>query len=112
MNTLAPEHLALHGARAEALAAEFSAFGALFVGAGAAEVFGDYGIGPNHVLPTGASARYSSGLSVLTFLTLRTYQQSAGSLDAKLIEETMELAAGEGLCGHWRAASLRLQRPA
>ena len=47
--------------------------GGLFVGYNAAEVLGDYGIGPNHTLPTGGTARYSGGLSVFNFLRVRTW---------------------------------------
>lgn len=50
-------------------------YGGIFIGAGAAEVLGDYGAGPNHVLPTGGTARYTGGLSVLTFLRVRTWMR-------------------------------------
>lgn len=50
-------------------------YGALFVGTRAAEVLGDYGAGPNHVLPTGGTARYTGGLSVMTFLRVRTWMR-------------------------------------
>jgi phosphoribosyl-ATP pyrophosphohydrolase/phosphoribosyl-AMP cyclohydrolase/histidinol dehydrogenase len=68
---LAPEHLELMVRAPEELAP--SHYGALFVGAAAAEVLGDYGAGPNHVLPTGATARFTGGLSVLAFLRVRTW---------------------------------------
>jgi len=106
-NRLAPEHLHLHGKRAEALAVRATAYGELFVGADAAEVFGDYGIGPNHVLPTSGSARFSSGLSVLTFLTLRTFQEMDAPPARALIEETALLAEAERLPAHRRSALLR-----
>lgn len=48
-------------------------YGGLFVGRYAAEVLGDYGVGPNHVLPTAGTARYTGGLSVHTFLRIRTW---------------------------------------
>lgn len=50
-------------------------YGGLFVGEVAAEVLGDYGCGPNHVLPTGGTARFSGGLSVFNFLRIRTYMR-------------------------------------
>jgi len=106
-NALAPEHLELQGARAEALAGRARCYGALFVGSGAAEVFGDYGIGPNHVLPTGGTARFAGGLSVFTFLAVRTVMRSAGTLDPQLVAETAELAHAEGLDAHRRAALAR-----
>ena len=50
-------------------------YGGLFIGAGAAEVLGDYGAGPNHTLPTGGTARSTGGLCVLTFLRVRTWMR-------------------------------------
>ena len=50
-------------------------YGGLFIGRRAAEVLGDYGAGPNHVLPTGGTARYTGGLSVMTFLRVRTWMR-------------------------------------
>lgn len=106
-NRLAPEHLHLHGRRAESLADRATAYGELFVGSSAAETFGDYGIGPNHVLPTNGGARFSSGLSVLTFLTMRTFQYLSAPPAAALIEETARLAEAEGLPAHRQSALLR-----
>ena len=106
-NAVAPEHLHLQGKRAEALADAATSYGELFIGSQAAEVFGDYGTGPNHVLPTSGSARFSSGLSVLTFLTLRTYQQMDAAPGSALIEHTARLAEAEGLAAHRRSALLR-----
>jgi phosphoribosyl-ATP pyrophosphohydrolase/phosphoribosyl-AMP cyclohydrolase/histidinol dehydrogenase len=81
-------------------------YGALFLGAGSAEVFGDYGIGPNHVLPTGGTARSSGGLSVLTFLRVRTWLEVAP--DRSIVEDAAALARMEGLEAHARAAERRL----
>jgi histidinol dehydrogenase len=103
---LAPEHLELLVADAEAL--KPTHYGALFVGTGAAEVFGDYGAGPNHVLPTGSSARFSGGLSVADFLRLRTWlRMDEGSDASDLIDDVAALARLEGLEGHARSAELR-----
>lgn len=107
-NRLAPEHLALHGARAEALDAQMRAYGTIFIGDGAAEVLGDYGSGPNHVLPTGGTARFSSGLSVMTFLTLRTYERSRGKSNRRIASDAATLAQAEGLAAHRAAALARL----
>jgi histidinol dehydrogenase len=63
----APEHLELHGADAEKLAARVRSAGCLFVGRHAATAFGDYVAGSNHTLPTGGAARFASGLSVRHF---------------------------------------------
>jgi phosphoribosyl-ATP pyrophosphohydrolase/phosphoribosyl-AMP cyclohydrolase/histidinol dehydrogenase len=102
---LAPEHLALHVEDPDVVAASLRAYGSVFVGGGSAEAFADYGVGPNHVLPTGGGARYRSGLSVLTFLRSPTWSR----LDdpTPLIEDTVRLARLEGLEAHARAAQLR-----
>ncbi len=102
---LAPEHLALHVAAAEQVAATLRSYGSVFVGAGSAEAFADYGVGPNHVLPTGGGARFQSGLSVETFLRSPTWSR----LDdpSRLIEDTVLLARMEGLEAHARAAEKR-----
>ncbi|HEV3090753.1 MAG TPA: histidinol dehydrogenase [Candidatus Cybelea sp.] len=106
-NVLAPEHLELHGERAESLAVQATAYGSLFVGSRSAEAFGDYGIGPNHVLPTSGSARYTGGLSVFTFLNARTFVEAIGPIDPTIAAETAELAACEGLDAHRRAVCVR-----
>jgi phosphoribosyl-ATP pyrophosphohydrolase/phosphoribosyl-AMP cyclohydrolase/histidinol dehydrogenase len=68
----------------------------------------DYGIGPNHVLPTGGSARFTSGLSVLTFLKLRTYLRSGTMLAPEIIHDTAAFARIEGLTAHGEAAMQRV----
>jgi phosphoribosyl-ATP pyrophosphohydrolase/phosphoribosyl-AMP cyclohydrolase/histidinol dehydrogenase len=105
-NRRAPEHLELHGSGAVARWRECTQYGALFVGAGCAEVLGDYGAGPNHVLPTGGSARFSAGLSVFTFLNVRTYMRGAGSA-SQLVRDAQTLASVEGLDAHRAAAAMR-----
>ena len=71
-DAIAPEHLQLSVADPSSVRRRLRHYGAVFVGEGSAEVFGDYGVGPNHVLPTGGTARFTGGLSVLTFLRVRT----------------------------------------
>jgi len=76
---------------------------------GAAEVLGDYGAGPNHVLPTGGTAKYTGGLSVFTFLRIRTWMQMEDALGGQVVvKDAVELARLEGLEGHARAAEKRL----
>ncbi len=104
-NTLAPEHLEVIVRDLDKTVAQLRHFGALFIGAGAAEVFGDYGIGPNHVLPTGAGARFTGGLSVLNFLRVRTWLR--GTPDANMVDDAAGLARLEGLEAHARAALKR-----
>jgi histidinol dehydrogenase len=106
-NALAPEHLELQGTEAEALAGRATTYGSLFVGSHSAEVFADYGIGPNHVLPTSATARFSAGLSVFTFLNVRTFARADGEIEPRLVAETATIAQAEGLDAHRRAALFR-----
>lgn len=107
-NRLAPEHLSLQGIRAQTLASRCTAYGTLFIGENAAEVFGDYGSGPNHVLPTNGAARFSSGLSVVNFLTLRTYERSHGKSNRRIANDAAILAQAEGLAAHRDAALARM----
>ena len=107
---LAPEHLelALPRAVADALAPRLSHYGGLFVGHAAAEVFGDYGAGPNHVLPTGGTARFSGGLSVFDFLRVRTWLAIDDPAAAQvLVRDATALARHEGLEAHARSAERR-----
>ncbi len=105
---LAPEHLELLGERARGLAERLAHYGGLFVGTGSAEVFGDYGVGPNHTLPTGRTARYTGGLSVFTFLRVRTFLDLEEPA-AETIADSVRLARLEGLEGHARSALARLK---
>ncbi len=110
-NRLAPEHLEVQlgdSGVAWATAAKLRHYGGLFVGGHAAEVLGDYGAGPNHVLPTGRTARYVGGLSVMTFLRVRTWMEIKSREAAReLIEDAAALARHEGLEAHARAADYR-----
>jgi histidinol dehydrogenase len=104
---LAPEHVQVLTRDPEALASRLTRFGTVFVGAGAAEVLGDYGAGPNHVLPTGGSAGSAAGLSVFSFLKPRTWMTSLGRADPTLAADAAWLARLEGLEAHARAAERR-----
>mmetsp|Transcript_41066 Transcript_41066/g.103473 ORF Transcript_41066/g.103473 Transcript_41066/m.103473 type:complete len:1621 (+) Transcript_41066:244-5106(+) len=108
----APEHLEVQTRDAHEDAKLFQHFGALFIGAGAAEVFGDYGAGPNHTLPTGGTARSTGGLSVLTFLRVRTFieiEDVATPAAQLLTRDAAALAMLEGLHGHAASANRRLR---
>lgn len=105
-NALAPEHLELHCDNSQAVANEIVNAGCLFIGHQSAEVFGDYGVGPNHTLPTAGTARFSAGLNVFTFVRVRTWLK----LDAapqSLVDDTARLAELEGLVAHQRSALKR-----
>ncbi|HEX6313798.1 MAG TPA: histidinol dehydrogenase [Gemmatimonadaceae bacterium] len=108
-DALAPEHLHLHLRDAAVVADRVKNYGALFIGARSAEVLGDYGAGPNHVLPTGGASRFSGGLSVLTFLRVRTWLEiSDEAAAAPLFGDAAWLARREGLAAHARSAERRL----
>ncbi len=84
-------------------------YGALFIGGGSAEVLGDYGGGPNHVLPTAGTARSKGGLSVYTFLRVRTWLRIDDCAAARpVVEDAAWFARVEGLEAHARAAVRRL----
>jgi phosphoribosyl-ATP pyrophosphohydrolase/phosphoribosyl-AMP cyclohydrolase/histidinol dehydrogenase len=108
-DALAPEHLELLIDDATTIAPRFTHFGALFVGGASAEVLGDYGAGPNHVLPTGGTARSNGGLSVYTFLRVRTWLRIDDAATARpLVEDAAWFARVEGLEAHARSAERRL----
>lgn len=108
-NRLAPEHLQWCADDGEAPAG-LRAYGGLFLGAGAAEVLGDYGAGPNHVLPTGGAARLRGGLWVGDFLAVRTWLRiDEPDAARELAADARDLAELEGLVGHARAAARRIR---
>jgi histidinol dehydrogenase len=109
-NRRAPEHLELQGGRVLALADRFTCYGALFIGAEAGAVFGDYAAGTNHTLPTGTSARFASGLQVCDFLRFQTtLRVETRGIDG-LVSATRRLAECEGLAAHAAAAEARRNR--
>ena len=105
-NELAPEHLELHCQNADDVASQITNAGCLFIGHQSAEVFGDYGVGPNHTLPTAGTARFSAGLNVFTFVRVRTWLKLEAAPES-LIDDTARLAELEGLFGHQRSALRR-----
>ncbi|GMV97882.1 MAG: histidinol dehydrogenase [Phycisphaerae bacterium] len=109
-NDIAPEHLQIATDNAAALAAEIDSAGAIFLGHYTPEAVGDYVAGPSHVLPTGGSARFWSGVSALDFLRRTSMiEYTPGGLvhDAASIET---LARAEGLEAHARSVSIRTRR--
>ena len=113
---IAPEHLEIQvGPDLESsrkAAFQCQNYGAVFIGHNAAEVLGDYGAGPNHVLPTGGTAKYTGGLSVFTFLKIRTYLMIENLMESQeVVEDSVCLARLEGLEGHARAAEKRIINP-
>ncbi|MEL7473709.1 MAG: histidinol dehydrogenase [Planctomycetota bacterium] len=104
---IAPEHLEILTEDPDRIASKIRNAGGVFIGARSAEVFGDYGAGPNHTLPTGGTARFQAGLSVTHFLRLRTWLRMADA-EGAVASDAQGLAELEGLAGH--AASARARR--
>ena len=110
IDRVAPEHLELAVEEPEALAAEVRNAGAMFLGRHAPEAIGDYIAGTNHVLPTGRSARFSSGLSVVDFMKRSSIVACGAEGLAALGPATMTLAEAEGLDAHALSVAVRLNR--
>ncbi|RRH78528.1 histidinol dehydrogenase [Falsigemmobacter faecalis] len=109
-NRVAPEHLELCVADPEALAEEITHAGAIFLGAWTPEAIGDYIGGPNHVLPTARSARFSSGLSVLDFVKRTTMAKMTPAALAAIGPSAERLARAESLEAHGLSVRARLNR--
>jgi histidinol dehydrogenase len=108
VDRLAPEHLELAVADPDVLAARIRNAGAIFLGRHTPEAIGDYVAGPNHVLPTARSARFSSGLNLLDFMKRTTLVGcDPGSLGA-IGPAAVALAEAEGLGAHALSVSIRL----
>lgn len=105
---VAPEHLELCVADPDALAARITHAGAIFLGHWTPEAIGDYVGGPNHVLPTARSARFSSGLSVMDFLKRTTMARMTPAALAAIGPAAERLAASEGLQAHGLSVRARL----
>ncbi len=109
-NRVAPEHLELCVADPEALAQQITHAGAIFLGAWTPEAIGDYVGGPNHVLPTARSARFSSGLSVMDFLKRTTLARMTPEALAAIGPAAERLAISESLQAHGLSVRARLDR--
>ena len=107
---IAPEHLELCTTDAEALAARITHAGAIFIGGWTPEAIGDYIGGPNHVLPTARSARFSSGLSVMDFLKRTTLSRMTPEALAAIGPAAERLAKSESLEAHGLSVRARLDR--
>ena len=110
VDRLAPEHLQLMLRDAEAVFAKVRHAGAVFLGAFCPEAIGDYVAGPNHVLPTGRTARFASGLSVFDFLKRTTFVSATQAALDTVGPAAVALAEAEGLQAHARSIALRLGR--
>ncbi len=110
VNELAPEHLELALADPDGFAARIHAAGAVFLGRHTPEAVGDYVAGPNHVLPTARSARFSSGLCVHDFMRRTSYVRCTPDALAAIGPVAAALATQEGLDAHARSVTIRLNR--
>jgi len=108
-NRIAPEHLELCVSDPEKLAKRITNAGAIFLGHWTPEAVGDYVTGPNHVLPTARSARFSSGLSVMDFLKRTTLAKLSRDALLKIGPSAVILANSEGLECHGLSISERMQ---
>ncbi len=107
---IAPEHLELCVADPEALAGQITHAGAIFLGQWTPEAIGDYVGGPNHVLPTARSARFSSGLSVLDFMKRTTLARMTPESLKAIGPAAERLAISESLSAHGMSVRARLDR--
>lgn len=108
VDRLAPEHLELAVDDPQALFDRVRHAGSVFLGRHTPEAVGDYVAGPNHVLPTGRRARFSSGLSVLDFMKRTSFLQLDEASLAVIGPAAVALAGAEGLPAHARSVALRL----
>jgi histidinol dehydrogenase len=108
IDRIAPEHLELAVDGADGLAAKVRNAGAIFLGSHTPEAIGDYIAGTNHVLPTGRSARFSSGLGVLDFVKRTSIVGCDARSLAAIGPAAARLAEAEGLGAHARSLTLRL----
>jgi len=110
IDAIAPEHLEIAAAGAEQFAERIRNAGAIFIGAHTPEAIGDYVAGPNHVLPTARSARFSSGLGVLDFMKRTSILKCGPEQLRALGEAAITLGTAEGLDAHVRSIAIRLNR--
>jgi histidinol dehydrogenase len=108
-NHIAPEHLELSVADPEAMAKRIKHAGAIFMGRYTAEAMGDYCAGPNHVLPTSRTARFSSPLGVYDFQKRSSLIMASAEGADTLARTSSVMARGEGLTAHARSAEYRLK---
>jgi histidinol dehydrogenase len=110
VNELAPEHVEIVTSDDEAVAAQVRHAGAIFFGAYTPEAVGDYLAGPNHVLPTGRTARFSSALGVYDFVKRTSLLRYSEGAFASVASSVATLAECEGLAGHARSALMRKEK--
>ncbi|MEX1046346.1 MAG: histidinol dehydrogenase [Actinomycetota bacterium] len=110
VDRMAPEHLQVVTENPAGFLSRVRSYGAAFLGPSTPVSFGDYGIGSNHVLPTMATARFSSGLRAADFVTVSSVVDASRDGLERYGEEIETLAEAEGLPGHARASRIRRKR--
>ena len=110
INLIAPEHLEIFSKNADKIAKNVQNAGSIFLGEYSPEAVGDYLAGPNHVLPTSGSARFSSGLSVYDFLKRYSVIKMTKSGIERLGTSVINLAQYENLEGHANSIKIRLKQ--
>jgi histidinol dehydrogenase len=110
-NRIAPEHLHLQTHDADELAKRIDNAGAVFIGPHTPVAVGDYVAGPSHVLPTGGTARFASGLSANDFLRRSSLIKFTKASLERQAADVKALAEKEGLTGHWESVAVRLNGP-
>ena len=110
INTIAPEHLELLTNNNEKIIKHVKNAGSIFIGKFSPEAIGDYIAGPNHVLPTSGSARFSSGLSVNDFLKRHSLIKITKTGIERLSASVINLAKYENLVGHANSVKIRLKK--
>jgi len=108
VDRLAPEHLEIAAENADGLAERVRNAGAIFIGRYTPEAVGDYVGGPNHVLPTARSARFSSGLNVLDFMKRTSILKCSADALGTIGRQAITLGRAEGLEAHARSVAIRL----
>lgn len=106
----APEHLHVQAADLDWWLSRLRSYGSLFLGEETTVAFGDKASGPNHVLPTSGSARYTGGLSVHKFMKTVTWQRASKEGARPVAEATARISRHEGMEGHARSAEVRLRK--
>ena len=110
VNTIAPEHLEIDFKNSKEFLNKIKNAGSIFIGKFSPEAMGDYIAGPNHVLPTSGSARFSSGLSVNDFLKRHSLIKISKSGIERLGPSVINLAEHENLDGHAKSIKIRLKK--
>ncbi|MDE0020487.1 MAG: histidinol dehydrogenase [Candidatus Poribacteria bacterium] len=104
---IAPEHVEIHAANAHEIAGRLRHAGAVFIGEYTPEAVGDYAAGPNHILPTGGAARFSSSMTVFDFIKRSNFLSYTKTALRGMVKPVETLARAEGLEGH--AAAMRVR---